>query len=84
MNTPDYQHLRQLIDSSLFELGIPDANWSCVKAESLGEARNASLPQSDVLAVWLADQEVIELYSENGDLLTTIRLGQEAERILAA
>lgn len=86
MSIPDYQHLRRLIDSNLSELGIPDANWSCVKAESLCEAQNASLPHSDVLAVWRADQNLIELYNaENGDLLKTISLGQEeADRTMAA
>lgn len=77
MCTPDYQHLRRLIDSNLSELGIPDATWSCVKAESLTKARDASLPRSDVLAVWRADQNLIELYNENGDLLKTIGIAQE-------
>jgi hypothetical protein len=85
MSTPDYQHLRRLIDSHLSRLGIPDADWSCVKAESLYEARNAALPRSDVLAVWRVSQELIELYSENGDLLKIINLGpEETEQIAAA
>ena len=78
MSAPDYEQIRQLIDSSLSALGIPNATWSCVKAESYSKARNPSLPPSDVLAVWLADQNVIELYNENGKLLKTIGIEQEA------
>ena len=59
------------------ELGIPDAQWSCVKATSFGHAPDTKLSQDEILAVWLADRNVIEFHGENGDLLKTVSLSQQ-------
>ena len=79
MNIQDIEHLRQLIENTLSELGMPNANWSCVKAESFGQDRHdPQLPPSEVLAVWLSDRNEVEFHAEDGSLLKTISLGQEA------
>lgn len=76
---PDFDHLRQLIDAALSELGMPDANWSCIKVESLGQDEHGSkLPPTQILAVWYADRNEIALHSENGNLLKTISVGPKA------
>ena len=79
MDIQDIEQLRQLIENTLTELGMPDANWSCVKAESLGQdRRDPKLPFSEVLVVWLTDRNEIEFHAENRSLLKTVGLGQEA------
>jgi hypothetical protein len=77
--TPDFDHLRQLIEATLSELGTPDANWSCIKVESLGQGGHGfKLPPTQVRAVWCADRNEIELLSENGNLLKTVNVGPKA------
>jgi hypothetical protein len=79
MSTPDFKHLRQLIETSLSDLGMSDANWSCIKVELLNQSRHRpQLPPSQVVAVWYSDRNEIELRSENGSLLKTIGIGQQA------
>ncbi len=78
MTSPDVERLRQLIENTLSELGLPDADWSCIKAKADGNSRpGRELPPSEILAVWLTDQNVIQLRGENGSLLKTIGLEQE-------
>jgi hypothetical protein len=85
MSTPDIEHLRQLIENTLSELGIPGADWSCVRAKSLEQGRfDSRLPQSEVLAVWLADRNELQFHSENGSLLKTVNIGQQASECFGA
>ena len=73
----DIEHLRHLIEKTLLELGIPDAQWSCVKATLFGQEPDAEVSHDGILAVWLTDRNAIEFHSENGDLLRTVGLSQE-------
>jgi hypothetical protein len=73
----DIEYLRHLIEKTLLELGIPDAQWSCVKATSFGQEPDAELSHDGILVVWLTDRNVIEFHGENGDLLKTVSLSQE-------
>jgi hypothetical protein len=73
----DIEHLRHLIEETLLELGIPNAQWSCVKATSFGQEPKTEVSQDGILAVWLADRNVIEFHGENGDLLKTVSLSQQ-------
>jgi len=74
MSISEIEHLRQRIGSTLAELGMPDALWSCRKATSLDHT-----PQSDkgILVVWLTDRNVLEFHDENGSLLKTVGLDEE-------
>jgi len=72
----DIEHLRHLIEKTLVELRLPDAQWSCVKANSLSQAPDAATPHNGVLAVWLTDRNILEFYGENGNLLKAVSLGQ--------
>jgi hypothetical protein len=74
MNTPEIEDLRQLIESTLAELEMSDALWSCIKATSLDHT-----PESDkgVLVVWLTDRNVLAFHDENGSLLKTVSLDEE-------
>jgi len=81
----DIEHLRRLIENTLLELGLPDAQWSCVKAPSFGQESDAEATHDGILAVWLTDRSVLEFRGENGDLLKTVSLGQgDVERDRAA
>ena len=71
------EHLRHLIETTLSELGIPDAQWSCIKATSLGQEADADVSHDGILAVWLTDRNVIEFRGEDGDLLKTVSLSQD-------
>jgi hypothetical protein len=83
MNVLNIERLPQLIENTLTELGMPGANWSCVK--SLGSGRHPVLvPQDGVLVVWLTDREVAEFYGEGGVLLRSVDLRQGADRGKAA
>jgi len=73
----DIERLRHLIEKTLLELGIPDAQWSCVKATLFGQEPDAEVPHDGILAVWLTGRNVIEFHGENGNLLKTVSLGQE-------
>jgi hypothetical protein len=80
MKIPDIEHLRRLIESTLTELGMPDADWSCVKDTSYAE-----MPRNGVLVVWLSGRNVVEFYGDNGSLLKTVSFRQqEAEQGKAA
>jgi hypothetical protein len=80
MKIPDIEHLRRLIESTLAELGMPDAYWSCVKDTSSIETH-----RTGVLVVWLSGQAVVEFYSEDGSLLKTVSVRKEkTEREKAA
>jgi hypothetical protein len=84
MRTPDIDHLRQLIEDTLSELGIPNADWSCVRGPSVEQGRcGARVPRSEVLAIWLADCNQLEFRGENGSLLKTVSL-ENAELVGAA
>jgi hypothetical protein len=85
MNTPHPEHLRQLIENTLSELGMPDADWSCVKANPSGQGcRDTRRTPSEILAVWLADRNEIEFRGTNGSLLTTVCLGPENAELVGA
>jgi hypothetical protein len=73
----DIDHLRRLIEKTLLELGMPDAHWSCVKTTSLDQTPHAKAARDGVLAVWLADRNILEFRAENGELLKTVSLGKE-------
>jgi len=74
MTPLEFDRLRRLIEAALSELGMPDANWSCVRIESLD--RGIPMLPSQVLAVWHASK--IELFSDSGSLLKTIGISHEA------
>ena len=73
----DIEHLRHLIETTLLELGLSDAQWSCVKATLFGQEPDAEVPHDGILAVWLTDRNILEFYGENGNLLRTVSLSQE-------
>jgi hypothetical protein len=73
----DIEYLRDLIEKTLLELGIPDAHWSCVKVTSFGQEPDARVPHDGILAVWLANRNAIEFHGEHGELLTTVNLSQQ-------
>jgi hypothetical protein len=73
----DIEDLRDLIEKTLSDLGIPDAHWSCVKATSFGQAPHTRVPHNGILAVWLTNRNAIEFRGEHGELLTTVTLSQQ-------
>jgi hypothetical protein len=77
MSSTSIEHLRQLIEDTLCELGLPDADWSCVKAKDGQSRLGTRTPPSQILAVWLTDQNVLQFHGENGHLLTTVGLEKE-------
>jgi hypothetical protein len=84
MTPSDFDRLRRLIEATLSELGMPDANWYCIKVESLGSGHDSEMPSSQVLAVWHTDKNEIELYSESGSLLKTIGISHESAELSKA
>jgi hypothetical protein len=79
----DIEQVRHVIASTLHELGIPEANWACVKSLEQGRG-SAEASRDGVLAVWRTDKNVIEFYGENDRLLRTVSLGPPADREKAA
>jgi hypothetical protein len=73
----DIDRLRRLIETTLLELGVPDAQWSCVKATSFERKPDAKVAHNGILAVWLTDRNVVEFHGENGDLLKIVSLSQQ-------
>jgi hypothetical protein len=86
MSTVDVDHLRQVIENTLSDLGMPNAHWSCVTEVPGEEGRdNPQWPRRGVLAVLLHDRSAIEFRGETGDLLATVGLdGIDAEQRLLA
>jgi hypothetical protein len=81
MSISEIEHLRQRIEDTLAELGIPDSLWSCRKATSFDQV---SEPQKGILVVWWTDPNVLEFHDEKGDLLTTVSLDQDESDSKAA
>jgi hypothetical protein len=82
MSVSRLERLRQRIESVLAELGMPDAPWSCVQADSFD--CKSDEPHQGILVVWLTDQNVIEFYDENGGLFETVSLDGEDVSVRAA
>ena len=83
MNIPDIEHLRQLIETTLSDLGLAGTNWSCVTALTQGR-HHPEVSRNGILVVWLPDRHSLEFYADNGGLLRCVSLPQEADRGKAA
>ena len=81
MSISEIEHLRQRIEDTLAELGIPDSLWSCRKATSFDQVSES---QKGILVVWLTDRNVLEFHDENGGLLKTVSLDEEDSSSKAA
>lgn len=85
MSVPDVEHLRQLIENKLAELGMPGANWCCIPARADAEGpRDSRPPRGGVLAVWRAERNAIEFHDENGSLLATVPYEQGSGELIGA
>lgn len=78
------EHLRRRIERELAELGMPDANWTCVKATSFGHQDRPAAIRDGILVVWQTDENTIAFYDESGRLLKTARLDRDDSRSKAA
>ena len=73
-------HIRQCVLTTLSDLGIPDADWSLVIGRRLPRDRACavrSYPVKGIRAVWMADENLIEFYAEDGRLLKNVEVGKE-------
>lgn len=84
MSHLDIRHFQQLIERTLAQLDVPDANWAFVKAMSFDQPARPDAAHDGILVVWRADQRVMDFYDENGGLLKTVRLDQEKHSTKAA
>jgi len=73
-------HIRQCVLATLSDLGIPDADWTLVKGRRLPRDRAyavRSYPVKGIRAVWMADENLIEFYTEDGRLLKKVEVGKK-------
>jgi hypothetical protein len=78
------EHLRQLIEQTLLELGMSDALWTCIKTTFQERQINETPAPEGILVVWLTDRNALEFHAENGVLLKTVRLDRKDLNDLAA
>jgi hypothetical protein len=80
MNCAQVESIRKLVQATLAELGMPDANWSLVNETILVRDRHFAGRRfgfAGIRAVWLADQGIVEFYDENDDLLRVVTVSPD-------
>jgi hypothetical protein len=83
MNIPDPNHLRQLIEATLADLGLAGTNWSCVTSPLQGRHR-PEMARNGILVVWFPERNSLEFYGEDGCVLRTASVAPDSSRERAA
>ncbi|MHB1037118.1 MAG: hypothetical protein ACYC35_20760 [Pirellulales bacterium] len=79
MDNARIEAIRQVVVSTLSELGMPEADWSLVNETILLRDRHLAgrrFEWQGVRVVWLAEQGIVKFYGETGELLKSVVLDQ--------
>jgi hypothetical protein len=71
------ERIRELVVATLADLGMADDNWSLVTETIMLHDRNYAgrkFGLEGVRAVWLADENVVKFYDDDGKLLTMVAI----------
>jgi hypothetical protein len=84
MDGRQLEMVRQLVLSTLTELGMPKAQWILVTdsdRERRQTRRDELLSTRGIRVVWELQKSQLSFYDEHGQLFTTIQLSKSGEKV---